>query len=710
MLTSKFEELREIAEKDIGVPPESIFFPEEDMGNLELGDILDTQAIQSLMDDFYGLTHLTMALLDLKGNVLVGVGWQDICIKFHRVHPDTCRNCIESDTELSGGIPPGEFRLYKCKNNMWDISTPILVGGRHVGNLFSGQFFFDDEIIDYDLFRSQAARYGFDEEDYLEALGRVARLSRVTVKTAMAFFLKLAQMLSQLGHSNIQLARSLLERKRAEEALRRSETRYRMLHESMRDPFAEVTMDGKIIDFNDPFCQMSGYSPEEVRSLTYQALTPERWHTFEGDIIREQVIPQGYSEVYEKEYRRKDGAVIPVELRTVLFRDESGQPKSMWAIIRDITERRRAEAALRESEERFRLFMDNSPAIAWIKNENGRYIYMSGEQHLGVRVENLLGKTDAEVWAADTAAEFSKDDRTVLTMDRTIHVLQKTINPEGKCCYWFTSKFPLYDAAGNRYVGGIGLDITDRRQMEEELRKSRDELDLRVRERTADLERANRELRSISLKLIEAQEEERRRLASELHDGIGQILAALKFRFEHMLMVSRKGHIKEGLRLAEDFVPTLQHAIDETRGIYMGLRPRALEEFGVISALFWFREELLKACNRMHIEMDVSVEQSEIPKQLEVPIFRIAQEALNNASKHSKAEWVDLSLAFKDGVIELVVSDDGAGMDLSEILENTTFGSLGLTSMKERAELTGGKFTIESTPGEGTTIRARWPL
>ena len=113
------------------------------------------------MDDFYELAHIPMAIIDLKGKVLVGVGWQDICTKFHRVHPETCRHCIESDTQLSAGVPPGEFRLYKCKNNMWDIATPIMVGGQHVGNLFSGQFFFEDEPLDYELFRSQARAVRF---------------------------------------------------------------------------------------------------------------------------------------------------------------------------------------------------------------------------------------------------------------------------------------------------------------------------------------------------------------------------------------------------------------------------------------------------------------------------------------------------------------------------------------------------------------------
>ncbi len=137
-------------------------------------------------------------------------------------------------------------------------------------------------------------------------------------------------------------------RKQAELALRQSETRYRMLHESLRDAFVQTSMEGHIIDCNDFYCQMLGYTPKELDALTYKDLTPERWHDFEETIVQEQILPRGYSDVYEKEYRRKDGTLIPVELRTILARNEAGQPNAMWAIVRDITERKRVETTLHQ--------------------------------------------------------------------------------------------------------------------------------------------------------------------------------------------------------------------------------------------------------------------------------------------------------------------------------------------------------------------------
>jgi len=198
---------------------ESVLAPEGALGMLDLADIVDTAALQRLMDDFYPLSRIPMAIIDLKGRVLVGVGWQDICNRFHRVHPDTCRHCLESDLELSAGLAAGEHRLYKCKNNLWDMATPIFVAGQHMGNIFTGQFFFEDETADRELFRSQALTYGFDEESYLAALDRVPHLSRETVEHGMSFFLKLADMISQLGYSNVKLARLLAERDRLNEQL-----------------------------------------------------------------------------------------------------------------------------------------------------------------------------------------------------------------------------------------------------------------------------------------------------------------------------------------------------------------------------------------------------------------------------------------------------------------------------------------------------------
>ena len=211
------EKLRD-SEERVRQKLESILSPAGDIGELELADVIDVPSIQGLLDDFYRVAQIPMSVIDLKGKVLAGVGWQDICVKFHRRHPQTCRHCLESDLELSRAVSPGEYRLYKCKNGMWDAVTPIMANHRHIGNVFSGQFFFEGEAVDEEFFRAQAGLYGFDQEAYLAALRAVPRLTKATLDSGMAFFMKLADVISELGHGNIKLAQSLTEREALAEA------------------------------------------------------------------------------------------------------------------------------------------------------------------------------------------------------------------------------------------------------------------------------------------------------------------------------------------------------------------------------------------------------------------------------------------------------------------------------------------------------------
>jgi PAS domain S-box-containing protein len=145
------------------------------------------------------------------------------------------------------------------------------------------------------------------------------------------------------------------QRRISEEELRKSEFRFRRLHTSMRDAFVQVDMSGRITDWNAAYQEMLGYTAEDLPRLTNEDLTPQRWHAFESDVVTKEVLPNGQSRVYEKEYIRKDGTVIPVELRTFLIRGEDGSPEAMWAIVRDITDRKRALDRLRRSQVELRL-------------------------------------------------------------------------------------------------------------------------------------------------------------------------------------------------------------------------------------------------------------------------------------------------------------------------------------------------------------------
>ncbi len=204
---------------------DALLSPDGDVGELALEDITDTRAIQLLMEDFHRLTNIGSAIVDLHGKVLVASGWQDICTKFHRSHPDALRNCIESDTLLSTVGEPGTFKLYRCKNNLWDMATPIIIGGRHLGNMFLGQFLFTDDMPNRELFQEQARRYGFETEAYLNALDRVPRYDRNTVDQAMAFYARLADLVATLSFGQVKLARAMAEQARVKDELRQVNAR-----------------------------------------------------------------------------------------------------------------------------------------------------------------------------------------------------------------------------------------------------------------------------------------------------------------------------------------------------------------------------------------------------------------------------------------------------------------------------------------------------
>ena len=230
------------------------------------------------------------------------------------------------------------------------------------------------------------------------------------------------------------------------------------------------------------------------------------------------------------------------------------------------------------------------------------------------------------------------------------------------------------------------MDVTERRKMEEALKES------------------EKGLRVLSAQLLKAQENERKWIAQELHDSIGQILVATKFSLERKLSQMKPTKAPSGISL-EDILSMVQNGIDETRRIMTNLRPSLLDDLGMLATLKWFCREFQKVHPQVQIQKEIEIREEEIPGHLKVVLFRVLQEAMNNFAKHANGDRVFLSLGKKDGVLEFAIRDNGRGFDLG-----TSRKGLGLTSMKERVEFSGGAFAIESTPGKGTVVRGIWPL
>ena len=334
-------------EQRVRLKLESILSPARVVDNLELAEIIDVQAVQSLMEDFYKLVPIPLGLNDLKGNVLVGVGWSDICTKFHRLHPETSEHCVENSIKLSAGVVPGEFKMYKCKNNMWDIVTPIMVGDQQIGYIFAGQFFFEDEPLDYELFRSQARQYGFNEEEYIAAFEKVPRLSRETVDSGMGFVMTFANMLSQLSYSNIKLGKSLAEREVLVDALQRA-------GEDLDCAQAVGNLGSWRLDIRN---NKLAWSDEVYRIFGIPKGTPLTYETFismvhpdDREYVNRECKAGLEGEPYDIEHRIiADNKIKWVREKAYLEYDKDGAPIGGFGITQDITKRKKAEEALKKT-------------------------------------------------------------------------------------------------------------------------------------------------------------------------------------------------------------------------------------------------------------------------------------------------------------------------------------------------------------------------
>lgn len=515
--------------------------------SIALGDILDVQAIQIVMDTFFALTKSGNAILDIQGNVLVATGWQDICMKFHRKHPDTCQNCKESDTLLASGVQPGTYKLYRCKNGLWDIVTPIIVEDKHVGNLYLGQFLFEDETPDYDAFRLAAHKYGFDENEYIAALDRAPRMSRDTIHHAMEFCIQFANMVSIMGFNNIQLERKVaaqtqeliamneeltaqneeviamnevllaqneeissmnkeieslnqnlvgvnenLERRVAERTAdllgahqeltaqleELKQTQEDLLREKV---FVEAVLEGipgylyvyddqgALVRWNKKHETMTGYSAEELAQMTLA-----KW--FEGDdAVRvaaavAEVFSTGYGEV-EAHLLIKGGEKLHIHSNGVrlIFDGKT----YFTGVGMDITERKRAEAALASSEAQLKTLVETIPDLIWLKNPEGVYLSCNTmfEKFFGAKKTDIIGKSDYDFVSKEMADFFREKDKAAIAAGKAcVNEEWLTFASDGHTVLVETIKVPMYDAGGALIgVLGIARDITERVRHEQEI-------------------------------------------------------------------------------------------------------------------------------------------------------------------------------------------------------------------------------------------------
>jgi signal transduction histidine kinase len=238
------------------------------------------------------------------------------------------------------------------------------------------------------------------------------------------------------------------------------------------------------------------------------------------------------------------------------------------------------------------------------------------------------------------------------------------------------------------------------------------EREISVRKKVeAALHESEKELKLFSRQLLSAEENESKRIARELHEGIGQALSSIKLSVENALSTLRNYSNEFDLKSTEAIIPIAQKTIEDVRRIVKNLRPPILDVMGVLPTISWIMEEFQKIHSDIHIKKDITVEENEIAVSLKAVIFRILQEALSNIAKHSRADNVRLCLKKSADRLELVIEDNGVGFDVRQtILSESSERGFGLASMRERTELSEGTFTINSAREKGTALTASWSL
>lgn len=473
-------------------------------------------------------------------------------------------------------------------------------------------------------------------------------------------------------------------RKRAQDALRESEIRFASGFEFAAIGMALVGLDGRWLKVNRAFCELTGHAANDLLTKTFHDIThPEDLET-DLEFVRQMLAGKRQTYQMEKRYLHKQGHVVWVLLSVSLVRDGQGQPLYFISQIQDITGRRQAEAALRQSEARYRSLVASSLDAVLLTEPDG-----------GILAANeaacrMFGRTEAELIGLGRAGVADASDPRLAP---ALEARARTGRFYGELTFVRAdgSKFPVevssvifHSATGEPCTSMVIRDITERKRLESE--------------RAAMLTR-----------LAAVEEQERRHLSRELHDQTAQRIVALAVELktlERNLAAGRpQGERVGALRKAVD---DLQRQIRE---IAWDLRAGELVEGELETALREFAEEWSE---RTRVSVDCEcrgVSGERLPPQVATPLYRIVKEALTNVEKHAQARHVSVLLERDASLMRLTVEDDGRGFDVDAIQTSPgTAQHLGLLGMKERAALAGGTFLIESSPGSGTTILVRMPM
>ncbi|MDU0460772.1 MAG: PocR ligand-binding domain-containing protein [Geobacteraceae bacterium] len=303
-----------------------------------LAELIDIANLQRLMDHFHTATGIPVGIIGTDGTVFVATGWQEICTAFHRCHPVTAERCRQSDDYINSHPFTEEYIAYKCRNGLWDIAKPIVIADEHCATLYLGQFFYDDEEIDEEYFRCQAQEFGFDSARYMAALRRVPIFTREKVRQIMNYYSSFVDLLVNMGLANERYADTAVRLKKSEEKF------FKAFIATPAILAISSCAGGRLIEVNEAFERVCGFGRDEIVGRTPVELGIWNYPAASDRVI-ETLRNGGVVRSVNIQFRTRTGELREGEYSAEII-DLNGEA-CLLSLVSDVTERKRAEEALR---------------------------------------------------------------------------------------------------------------------------------------------------------------------------------------------------------------------------------------------------------------------------------------------------------------------------------------------------------------------------
>lgn len=483
------------------------------------------------------------------------------------------------------------------------------------------------------------------------------------------------------------LVRREREQRRAGDALAASEARFRATFEQAAVGIAHVALDGRWLRINEKLCEFLGYPRSELLGMTFQEVTHPDDLAADLALVRQLLAGKISTFAMDKRYLTCSGRLVWANLTVSLVRRPDGSPHYFISVVQDISARKQAEASLIQSEANYHELFAANPQPMWVYDvETLRFLDINDAAvaHYGYTRDEFLAMTIRDIRPPDEQARL---DRFIAESRRGVgkRGLWRHQTRDGRLIDVEVHSNDLH-FQGRRAKMVLASDVTSRIAAEQALQAAMSRLQV------------------VSARLIDVQEAERRNVARELHDEIGQGLTAIKI----ILQTVQRRHPEISTALSE-VVATADRALEQARELSRGLWPSQLDDLGLAAALRSMAGRL-QHTGQTRITVDAPEALPPLPSSLATTCYRVAQEALTNVIRHADAQQAAIRLMTDHRQICLEVADDGKGFAAADALATAGQRSLGLLGMQERAALAGGALTVDSQPGSGTRVTLCLPL